>query len=276
MSVLAAFKVKFVENKLIFNNTTNISKSQFMGGDKLLLANEATLTPEEYATLVALGYQFTTSSGDRVLLLSSNSLSVETYTLLKSRGADEVILPGITGSKLTITFPEGEKLTLSPTAGLSLISESLHTPFKASDPAADTIITCENIAQAHNSNPSSGVFKKNDVRVPFSYTEFPDGIYTAELEFTILPDTYAGEIKVLNTDNIQRKLLAKIDPSAGYYTQYRGTREEGTAMNWVNELLVILNSANLDFSYGNYESTKHKLEMLRKLLKVCPVFKCSC
>lgn len=274
MSFTAAFEIHFTEDKMILNNTTNLSQTQFLGGEKLLLLDQINLSPEQYEKMLSIGFQFETANGDKVVIINKRNFSDQEYMAIRPLG-DEVAMPTVANQELEITFPDQSVLVLSTDTGLDLSSEKLEIPFDASNPHKDVVITCQNIQDAISLNPTSGIFLIQDTPSKFPYKEFPDGVYHAKLSFDLLPDFYAGAVVCLNTDSTERRILEKIDPSAGFYTQYKQSEEERKTLEKVSELLMILEAIRLDFGKGFYESVKMKLSVMDKLIKLCPVFKCS-
>ncbi|HAH23884.1 MAG TPA: hypothetical protein DCL77_09015 [Prolixibacteraceae bacterium] len=274
MSIPAKFEIRFLEDQLLFLNTTNLSQTQYLGGEKLLLIDDMNLNSEQVTELSTHGFVFFTSVGDRVMLINKRSISHERYLFYQQLG-NEVDLPTVDSISLNITFPLGEQLLLSEGSGLSVYSQSLVKPFLEADFDKETIISCANIASVVNGNPQSAVFTINGSYSPFNYLTFPDGVYIARIDFNVFPDNYIGETIVLNTDNVYRKILEKIDPSAGFYTQFRASESEKRSMELVSELLIHLEAVKLDFAYGYLENVKMKLGVINKLLKLYPIFKCG-
>lgn len=172
------------------------------------------------------------------------------------------------------TLPTGHKITLNNDT-VPLDSVEFSPSFVKSAPFEGVPIKLDIL----NALVGEGedVVTLNNVRTALPMDAFPDGTYLATLSLDIgSRGTYTDSIKIFNIANLDQSISAKIDPTAGYYTQYKNSKEERQALDALVKILTLREGLILDFTNGYDSSALVKLSVLNKLVRNCPVFRCSC
>lgn len=186
-----------------------------------------------------------------------------------------------TGHRLVITFPNSKNiiLTLSPESVPLVGNDYLTADLNVEYPEANVEFSISEIGEYIASHPSVQTYPLKDStgeNTSIDTDVFPDGEYIITFSFVSAGQTYTLTKRMFNHDGLDRKILDKIDPSAGYYTQYQGSKEEHFAIDQLVKILFLREALLIDYSKGYTAEANLKLSIIHKYLRTCPVFKCNC
>lgn len=179
----------------------------------------------------------------------------------------------LTGISFQVTCPTGHVIRLEE-GTVSLLDGNVFTPaFDKQNPFAEIPLSVTELnALAHY-----GVVSLNGSNEPLPFREFPDGLYQAQLTLSMeAREDVSDSQQFFSLAVIDKAISMKIDPSAGYYSQYANSAEEKRALNALVKILIVREGIIADFR-GSFESSAlQKLGILQKYVRECPVFKCTC
>lgn len=175
--------------------------------------------------------------------------------------------------ELEIKVPTGELIKIGPATASLLNVSHFSIIFNKQVPYQELPISLVDILE--NNSAGRKVLTKNGE--PAVLTTFPDGTYEATLKLDIgSKGTYSSGIKFYSLSQVDRIIATRVDPSAGFYTIYKGSPEEKRALDAVVKILALRESLIIDFTNGFETTADAKLGVLRKYARICPVFKCDC
>jgi len=206
--------------------------------------------------------------------------------------------------KLIITLPSGEVLSFveaesqfpsqllnvgnNGDLGSEVLADLDELGYDLQDGTSTIMVNIEQLKEDILLNPE--MFTKNGAIVPFSYTEFPDGVYTAVFSFQEAAEQFGwtdGAADEKSTSSISyvgekhalkmcRSLACRAEKIEEYYEQHCQTPTNCRRRKELSELITRMRMLELgalwDFSQGDYGEASSKLEAM---ILLCKTGKCN-